>query len=112
MSTTVLNRNTGTIARTNCNAAELLWDEEMASTFRQIVGQAIGRDCLCRGDERPCYLANPGSVDPDGYLQSHVVVEDDPFIKVLAGLELLDEDQLRQLLDQIEEERAAKTATA
>jgi hypothetical protein len=44
-----------------CNAAEILWDAEMATLFRKACQHAFGRDCICKegGD---CWLME-GALD-------------------------------------------------
>lgn len=34
-----------------CPAAELIWSEEAAEQYRQLMRAAVGRDCLCEGHE-------------------------------------------------------------
>jgi hypothetical protein len=34
-----------------CYAAELVWDEERASRFRQMCREYLGRDCVCQEGE-------------------------------------------------------------
>jgi hypothetical protein len=44
------------IGQTNyCGAAELLWDAARAESFRQMMRDALGRDCICEPGE-PCGL--------------------------------------------------------
>jgi hypothetical protein len=48
------NSNTS-IIETHCYAADLMWDEAKAAIFRETMGEAIGRDCVCDEGE-PCWL--------------------------------------------------------
>jgi hypothetical protein len=43
------------VVETQCYAADLMWDEPQAAIFRQAMGEAIGRDCVCHEGE-PCWL--------------------------------------------------------
>ena len=40
-----------------CYAAELVWDEERASRFRQMCREYIGRDCVCQEGESCALMA-------------------------------------------------------
>jgi hypothetical protein len=44
-----------TITETHCPAAELVWDEPEAARFRELMGEAVGRDCVCHEGES-CWL--------------------------------------------------------
>lgn len=84
----------------NCYAADLLWDEEMATVFRQICQDAVGRDCLCE-EGGPCSLM-------DAALKGVIT----PEVDVLGIYMALDADRKHLLADEaarlIEDQRAAK----
>jgi hypothetical protein len=39
------------IIETHCYAADLIWDEPKAALFRELMTEAIGRDCVCHEGE-------------------------------------------------------------
>jgi hypothetical protein len=43
------------ITEARCSAADLLWEQPMGETFRQVMRDATGRDCVCH-QENPCWL--------------------------------------------------------
>ena len=46
-------------ARTGCAAAEMVWSEHEADSFRQLMIEALGRDCVCKPGG-PCWLVESG----------------------------------------------------
>ena len=43
------------ITEARCQAAALLWEEQVGETFRQTMRAATGRDCVCH-QEKTCWL--------------------------------------------------------